>query len=62
VRRRLVPSVLVVANPLATEYQRLTDDEQHRIKYRGVNMNLIGNPRSIIPGVEPKVIWTATNK
>lgn len=54
--------MLVVANPLATEYQRLTDDEQHRIKYRGVNMNLIGNPRSIIPGVEPKVIWTATNK
>jgi len=37
-------------------------EKEHRVKYRGVNMNLIGNPRSTIPGVEPKAIWTATNK
>lgn len=48
-------------NP-STETEWLTKNEQHRVKYRGVNMNLIGNPKSVIPGFETKETWTFTNK
>ncbi|KAI5848178.1 hypothetical protein BZA05DRAFT_121723 [Tricharina praecox] len=37
-------------------------EKEHRVKYRGVNMNLIGNPKTTIPGAEAKATWTATNK